>query len=240
MATTSTQYRRKPKKNSRQPTIEGVNQGLEVQPVLGDSDSLSEGVQDVDVDVDVAPASPPETGDYVYGQTIDGEKIFGFVQSVGKQYLKLMDGRVQKMEIVQVLQRLPKSLELFAEWIGNGLIEQLDHLFEEYAFYNLSSWNHVTNPADLDHFWDHQGWSIDFYKTIEVNISKHDQNWYLELNKMPELKGNGDILEYCKQAIDHAEGVVAAITEYEQQAIALQLNQPMTILMKNPKSFTLK
>lgn len=157
------------------------------------------------------------TGDYVRGVAIDGQQFQGFVDSPGRQYLKLTSGKSYKLKSVELVCRLPEDLEVYCALPGLSRTQKLDSLLSEYRFYNLSSWKTTGEPSKGCR--RHNGWEIRYYSSgEEMDISKDGETWYTELKRHPELTGNGKIEAFCRETIDRVERTLQRIDEYEQTA----------------------
>lgn len=160
----------------------------------------------------------PEPGDYVRGVTVEGEPIAGFVDSVGRKYIKLRSGNVHQIKSLEVVCRLPESLEVYCDLVGVERIEKLHRLFGNYRFYDLSAWQTADREEDYTRLENYRDWQILRFRSSEVDIHKDKSKWYFDLKRKPELQTDADVRNYCIEAIDYAENVIAKLEAYEQQA----------------------
>ncbi len=169
------------------------------------------------------PMAPqPETGDYVKGVTMDGDPFSGFLHALGRTHVKLKGSKSYIFQSVSTVCRPPETLGDWLNLIGEVRAEKLDRLFEEYRFYNLSAWQTADREEDYTRLENYKGWQILRFRSNEVDICKDGSKWYFNLKGKPELKSDdAAIRSHCVEAIDYAEGILAAIEEYEQGALNL-------------------
>lgn len=152
-----------------------------------------------------------EEGDRVKAQALNGVWREGIITRLGRTYAALDNGRCNiQLGSAQLLQKEAVPYELLS-LVGLDWEAQVDKLLEDYRFSNLSSW-HTTNKESkpVNRYKD---WQISFCDGSEVDISKNDCTWFAQISKLPDIKGNGDIVKYCQGAIDHVESTLAKLTE---------------------------
>jgi hypothetical protein len=155
----------------------------------------------------------PEEGDRVSGTTIEGNPDQGIITQMGAKYAILNNTSRRALTIASLTllqaQAIPADL---LHLVGLEWSEQVDKLFADRGISNLS--NFIGTKPEPQFFESWRGWIVSFHKTTEVHLCKagrQPHSWFLVLAKHPQLRSNGDISKFCREAIDAAEDATSQV-----------------------------
>lgn len=168
-------------------------------------------------------------GDLVRGRTVGGGQVLeGVITSLGYTYCTLNNDRdggrvlVESLELIRA-DAISDANEHLGVYIGLTWEELADAIFSQYRIKNLGDYIGPELKSARPWWTIADIWEIRFEDAREVHLKhkEHRPSWFFEIAKHPELRGNGDLFEYCTRAIAHLDRVqveLAAVFSHEAPA----------------------